>query len=215
MGLPAQNKISSPQASLARFRKGDRPGSLSLHPLVSTDHSQLGSWRGPHSEQAETKESYWFFQCVEGPASDSPSGLCVPEKWLPAHLDLCPSRAQLPGTESAGFNDLAQYALAPSVAPADSRPGVPGRGGGLPMTAALTGRRHLSHSPGAASKLVVCPPPQEACLLPSGPGLPEPQVCRGWGGGWGSRLWGHPQHSPPVLHGSAGGAPARQGVCLN
>lgn len=118
---------------------------------------------------------------MEAPASDSPSGLCVPEKWLPAHLDLRPPRAQLPSTESAGFSDLARYALAPSAAPADSWPGVPGRGGGLPMTAALTGRRHLSHSPGAAPRLVVCPPPQEACLLPSGPGLAEPQVCRGLG----------------------------------
>lgn len=34
-------------------------------------------------------------------------------------------------------------------------------------------------------------------------------------GGQGSHLWGHPWHSLPVLHWSAGGTSARQGVCLN
>lgn len=43
MGSPAQNKISSPQASLARFRRGDSPGSLSLHPFVSTNTPSLGA----------------------------------------------------------------------------------------------------------------------------------------------------------------------------
>lgn len=83
--------------------------------------------------------------------------------------------------------------LLPSAAPADSWPGVLGRGGGLPLDSCPDpGRRHLPHPLGAAPRLVVCPLPQETCLL-RGQGCRSPRSA----GGQGSHLWGHPWHSLP------------------
>ena len=182
MGSPAQNKISSPHASLARFRRGDRPRSLSLHPFVSTNTLSLGAGSVLTVNRLKPRRVTGFFSVwkprplIPHPGSVSPRSGFQPTWTSACSGHSCPAQSLQVLVTWPGMPSLH---LLPQP---DSQLGVPGRGGGAPHdNCPDSGRRHLSHSLGAAPRLVVCPPPQEACLLPSGPGLPEPQVCRGLG----------------------------------
>ena len=212
MGSPAQNKISSPHSSLARFRRGDRPRSLSLHPFVSTNTLSLGAGSVLTVNRLKPRRVTGFFSVwkprplIPHPGSVSPRSSFQPTWTSACSGHSCPAQSLQVLVTWPGMPSLH---LLPQP---DSQLGVPGRGGGLPMTTALT------RAEGIFLILWVQLPGWSFALRHKKPvSLLRGQDCRSprSAGGWGSRLWGHPQHPPPVLHGSAGGAPARQGVCMN
>ena len=133
VGSPTQNKISLPPAALALFRMGDRPGSLKSHPFVSTNTPSLGPGRVLTVSRLKPRRVTGFSSVWEPQALiPRPGSFCVPEKRLPAHLDLRLPRAQQPGMESAGFSDLARCALAPICCPSGQLAGGSGEGWGAP-----------------------------------------------------------------------------------